>query len=360
MPQLSSGPSNGSDITKAVALLKQTLPEMNKRNIATTPENYAVWYEYVSGENSELVAAIQALDNSKSTYTNELHRDLYNRFIASAREAAVNKLSESVREVVNELLGKIGSEGEGLIRYSNSLNKFSNDVDAANDANEIRALIVQLLEETHRREESTKQMQESLATMADEMKNLRAEIARLNSEATTDALTKVHNRRAFDMDIAQSISSSKMDNRPLCMLLLDIDHFKQFNDKFGHMIGDKVLRFVATLLKKSIKGSDMVARFGGEEFAILLPETDYQGAMTVAENIRDKLAKQTLSDSAEKMQLGTITVSVGTACYHFGEEAEELIHRADRCMYEAKRQGRNRVVGEQDLPNQEHNAETFI
>ena len=98
MPQLSSGPSNGSDITKAVALLKQTLPEMNKRNIATTPENYAVWYEYVSGENSELVAAIQALDNSKSTYTNELHRDLYNRFIASAREAAVNKLSESVRE----------------------------------------------------------------------------------------------------------------------------------------------------------------------------------------------------------------------------------------------------------------------
>ncbi len=360
MPQSSPAVSDGNDITKAVALLKQTLPEMNRRNIATTPENYAVWYEYVSGENTELVAAIDALEKSKDTFSNEVHRDLYNRYIATAREAAVNKLSESVREVINELLGKIGSEGEGLSQYSSSLNQFSSQVSAANDTDEIRTLIKTLLNETQRREDAARQMQDNLATMADEMKKLRAEVARLNSEATTDALTKVNNRRAFDMEIEHLISASKMEARPLCMLLLDIDHFKQFNDKFGHMIGDKVLRFVATLMKKSVKGSDMVARFGGEEFAILLPETDYKGALSVAENIRDKLAKQTLSDSAEKMQLGTITVSIGAASYRYGEQAEELIHRADNCMYEAKRQGRNRVIGEQSLEDNSDQAETFI
>ncbi|MDX1451860.1 MAG: GGDEF domain-containing protein [Oleiphilaceae bacterium] len=360
MPQASNPNSDGSDISKAVALLKRTLPEMNRRNIATTPENYAVWYEYVNGENHELISAIEELEANRTAMTSEVHRELYNRFIASAREAAVNKLSESVREVINELLSKIGSEGEGLSRYSHNLHQFSTQMDAANDADEIRSLIRHLIEETHKREEATRQMQDSLATMADEMKQLRAEIARLNSEATTDSLTKVNNRRAFDMEIENLISASKMENRPLCMLLLDIDHFKQFNDKFGHMIGDKVLRFVATLLKKNVKGSDMVARFGGEEFAILLPETDYTGAISVAENIRDKLAKQTLSDSAEKMQLGTITVSIGAACYQYGELAEELIHRADTCMYEAKRQGRNRVIGEQQLSQNDTGSQTFI
>ncbi len=352
--------NDNNDITKAVALLKQTLPEMNRRNIATTPENYAVWYEYTNGENSALVNAIKSLESSNTHLSNEVHRELYERYIASAREAAVNQLSESVKEIINDFIVKVGTEGADLYRYSETLSSFSSKVSSAGDTGDVKQLVVQLLEETRRRESATNMMQSSLEEMAAEMKKLRSEVARLNSEATTDALTKVNNRRAFDLEIENCISTCKMDSKPLCLLLIDIDHFKQFNDKFGHMIGDKVLRFVATLLKKNVKGSDSVSRFGGEEFAILLPETDYNGALAVAENIRERLAKQTLSDSTEKVQLGSITISIGVAAYHYGEPAEDMIHRADLCMYEAKKLGRNRVVGEQNSSQNNASEETFI
>ncbi len=352
--------TDSNDLSRAVSLLKQTLPEMSKRNIATTPENYAVWYEYVNGRNADLVKAINQLDSESSSFTQEIHRELYTRYIASAREAAVNELSESVREIINDFLSKIGDEGAGLSHYAQTLAHVSNQVGSVNDISDIKSLLSELMEETRKREDATQAMQSTLEEMATEMKKLRAEVARLNSEATTDSLTKVSNRRAFDMEIENQISTSKMDSKPLSLLMLDIDHFKQFNDRFGHMIGDKVLRFVATLLKKNVKGSDSVSRFGGEEFAILLPETDYDGAMAVAENIRERLAKQTLSDSAEKIQLGTITISIGVACYQYGENAEELIRRADACMYEAKKQGRNRVIGEKAIQKQNGSNEAFI
>jgi len=341
--------SNTDDISKAIALLKQTLPEMNKRNISTTPENYAIWYEYVSGKNTKLIDAIHLLDKQHASFSDNVLKELYITHIANTHQAAVNQLSISVKTIINDFLIKIASEGKGLSNYANTLAEFSKKVEGVDDINDIRQLISHILEETRKQETSTQNMQTSLETIAAEMKNLRAEVAKLNAEATTDSLTKINNRRAFDMEVDNCVSNCKSQEKPLCLLFLDLDHFKIFNKKFGHTIGDKVLRFVATLLKNNIKGSDFVARFSGEQFIILLPETEYSDALTVAENIRDRLSKQTLSDSAEKIELGTITASIGVADYQYGESAEDLIRKADKCMHEAKRAGRNRVVGEKEL-----------
>ena len=337
---------HSDDVSKAVDLLKKTLPEMNKRNIATTPNNYAIWYEFVVGENPDLTEAIQELDKKKTTYTTEILQSLYEKYIADAHEAAVNNLSNSVKEIIHNFLNKVNKEGQGLTDYARTLSSFSEKMENASDISDIKSLIAHLLNETKKRESATQSMQTSLESMALEMKKLRAEVSKLNSEATTDSLTKVNNRRAFDMEIENFISASKADKKPLSLLLIDLDDFKRFNEQFGHTIGDKVLRFVATLLKNNIKGCDSVSRFAGEQFAILLPETAYEGAFIVAENIRERLSKQTLSDSAEKIELGTVTASIGVSSYIYGETAEQLIRKADKFMHEAKRAGKNKVMGD--------------
>ncbi len=340
---------HSDDVSKAISLLKQTLPEMNKRNIASTPSNYAIWYEYVTGENKELISAINELDNKKTLYTVEVLQTLYNNYISNAHEAAVNKLSESVREIIHNFLAKVCNEGLGLSNYAQTLASFSSSIQNINHLDDIRELVHHLIHETHKREEATQSMQTSLESMALEMKKLRAEVAKINSEATMDSLTKVNNRRAFDVEIEGLITASKADSKSLCLVMVNIDFFKSFNEEFGHSVGDKVLRFVASLIKNNIKGSDSVARFSGEQFAILLPETNFEGALKVAENIREKLAKQTLSDSAEKKELGTITASFGVSAYHIGENSEQLIMKADSALKDAKNSGRNKVVGNNQI-----------
>jgi len=352
--------SNIDDISKAIALLKQTLPEMNKRNIPTTPENYAVWYEYVNGKNSNLIDAISLLDKQRTSFSGKILKELHTEHIANAHQAAVNQLSASVKDIINDFLAKVSAEGKGLTHYAQTLSEFSKKVESFNDIEDIKQLISHLLDETKKREDATHSMQTSLETMAMEMKKLRAEVSKLNSEATTDSLTRINNRRAFEMEVDNFVATSKAESKALSLLFVDLDQFKSFNDKFGHTIGDKVLRFVATLLKNNIKGSDSVARFAGKQFTILLPETEYQHAMTVAENIRDRLSKQTLSDSAEKIELGTITASIGVAIYKYGENSEELVRKADKCMHEAKRAGRNQVVGEKNLKQSSKEAKQTL
>ncbi|MFV1872843.1 MAG: GGDEF domain-containing protein [Oleiphilus sp.] len=338
------------DVSKAIRLLKQTLPEMNKRQIASTPNNYAVWYEFVAGENKALVAAINALDEKKTQYTKEVLQTLYNEHISDAHEAAVNQLSDSVKQVIHDVLSKISQEEHGLSDYAQTLADFSERAEHIAHLDDIKDLVLNLIGETKKREEATLSMQTSLESMALEMKKLRAEVAKINSEAITDSLTKVNNRRAFDTDVENFMNASKANTKPLCLVMVNIDHFKIFNDKFGHSIGDKVLRFVASLIKNNIKGRDSVARYGGDQFTILLPETNYEGALILAESLRDKLAKQTLSDSAEKIELGTITASFGVSIFQTSESSEQFIRKTEIALKQAKDSGRNQVTGNnQDL-----------
>tara|TARA_R110002073_G_scaffold69453_11_gene172467 strand:- start:28873 stop:29937 length:1065 start_codon:yes stop_codon:yes gene_type:complete len=333
------------DVSKAISLLKQTLPEMNKRNIASIPSNYALWYEYVTGENKKLVSTINELDAKKTRFTSELLQSLYNEFISDAHEAAVNRLSISVKEIIHDFLEKVSKEGQGLSDYAHTLASFSSQAESISHLDDLKNLVHHLIYETQKREEATQSMQTSLESMALEMKKLRSEVAKINSEATTDSLTKANNRRTFDAEIEALINASKVESQALCLVLVDIDHFKAFNEKFGHSVGDKVLRFVASLVKNNTKGSDSVARYSGKQFALLLPETNFEGALIVAENIREKLAKQTLSDSAKKIELGTITASFGVASYEAKESSEQLIHKADTALRDAKQAGRNKVIG---------------
>src|SRR5690606_14455509 len=168
-------------------------------------------------------------------------------------------------------------------------------------------------------------------------------------ESMLDPLTKIANRKSFDEGIEAAIGEADANDAPLCLLIIDIDHFKNFNDTFGHQTGDQVLRLIAMTLKSNIKGRDLAARYGGEEFVAILPHTDLRGAVIVAENIRKAVQAKELLKRSTGEKLGRITASFGVASYTFGDNSNTFIERADRCLYAAKRSGRNRVVSETEL-----------
>lgn len=144
--------------------------------------------------------------------------------------------------------------------------------------------------------------------------------------------------------MASAILNANSEDLPLCLIVADIDHFKRFNDTHGHLVGDKILRTVASTIKDSIKGRDLVARIGGEEFAILLPNTPAEGGAILAESIRQIFDKMDLKKKNSGEPISPLTVSFGVTDYKKGESSEAFFHRADQALYRSKAKGRNRVT----------------
>ena len=162
--------------------------------------------------------------------------------------------------------------------------------------------------------------------------------AELQHLATSDGLTGLFNRRYLDTTLASELDRSKRYGHTLSIMMFDVDHFKLFNDEHGHDQGDRVLQVLSTTVKELLRTSDIACRYGGEEFLVILPETDLEGAMAIAERVRETVS-QTLVDGL------TVTISIGVACYPrtLVENYQKFIEAADKALYEAKAAGRNCV-----------------
>ena len=163
--------------------------------------------------------------------------------------------------------------------------------------------------------------------------------------ATIDALTNLNNRRQFELRLLQEIATTKRQNNPLCAMMIDIDFFKKVNDTYGHASGDAVLRGVASIIKSTLRESDIPSRYGGEEFAVLLPYTHIDEAKIVGERLRKAVESTPISindEDSEAQSIG-VTISMGLAEFNTKESGEELFERADKALYKAKEGGRNRV-----------------
>jgi diguanylate cyclase (GGDEF)-like protein len=172
--------------------------------------------------------------------------------------------------------------------------------------------------------------------------NTLGDFRRVASQAATDALTGLANRRSFDDELALEWRRAERVGDSLALLLIDLDNFKSINDELGHQAGDAVLRRVAAILDSGARQVDLAARYGGEEFALLTPETDIVGATKLAERLRSAIEAATvkLPNGAEV----SVTASVGVAVKGELERAEQLVTAADEALYEAKRNGKNRIV----------------
>jgi diguanylate cyclase len=332
------------DQEKAAKLALSALERMRDLAVPATPSNYTVWYVYCRGSAPDLKRDLDVLISNRHSFTNDRNTEIYERYFGFAAERrALRDTGERLEQAINKLMTAIGEAGNDSAHYSEALADFSGRLDATGDKAEIRQIIADVLLETKRMAEQHHKLQDELNGSALEMQELRESIKDARREALTDALTGIANRKAFDERLREEIEDANSDTTPLSLLLIDIDHFKQFNDSYGHQFGDQVLKLVARTFTECIKGRDFAARYGGEEFVILLPKTELGNAVTLANQIRETVAKKKIVNRQSGQNLGHITISIGASQLQPGESDEGIISRADQALYVAKNSGRNRV-----------------
>jgi diguanylate cyclase len=239
--------------------------------------------------------------------------------------------------------------------YDAKLSGASEKLRHAKNRDQIKAVVDGLVKSTREMQETNKALENRLALSKTEISNLQHSLEAIRAESLTDPLTGLGNRKYFDRSIDMAVQTALASGEPLSLLMFDIDHFKSFNDSYGHLTGDQVLRLVAMSLKQTIKGQDITARYGGEEFAVVLPNTGLRQALTVADHIRRAVMAKELKKKSTGEILGRVTISVGVSMLKPDDDTDSLIERADACLYAAKRNGRNRVICEVDP---EYAAET--
>ena len=233
---------------------------------------------------------------------------------------------------------------EHLRQYGSTLSHWTTELGQCRTVENLVQAVTTLATETARASERNRDLEKQLAASSARITRLKDNLEGLKREATTDSLTGLTNRKAFNIRLRRALLEAKADGKPVSVLLIDVDHFKSVNDTYGHQTGDMVLRLIGRLLLQNLKGRDTSARYGGEEFAALLVGADLQAGVIVANQIRAALeSKRLVRKQSNDGAAGQITVSVGVAQFRPNETAGSLLDRADAAMYQAKQLGRNRV-----------------
>ena len=321
------------------------MSSMRGRRIPTTPQNFAIWYEYHEGSNPSLCRAIDLLLSNGHDFREVVLEELYEKFFTAASEQrALRETSRRIEDTLKEVISAVGEAGDDTRRFGVALRDISGEIAAGRTS--LAELIAKLVIETREMSSHSDLLNLNLTQSSQTIGKLKTDLDHIRRDATTDVLTGIANRRLFDMSLREAVNKAMENGRPLTLLMLDIDHFKRFNDSWGHHTGDEVLKLVAQTLKETVKGQDVVARYGGDEFAIVLPETQLDDAIIVGNNIRRAFERRRITKKASNDLIGGITVAVGAARYECGEPIANLVERADAALYRAKRDGRNRVVAE--------------
>ncbi|MCP3661837.1 MAG: GGDEF domain-containing protein [Gammaproteobacteria bacterium] len=324
--------------------IRLVLPLMTRHQIPTSPENYAVWYTYVSGENQELNEHIDQLIESEEHFSDEINQQLFDEHISNCNIEQLEKLRQRLTILTEDTGLSLNNPRTQVGLYTQTLNSFSQECQSADCKEVIQGLLSEVIQETHSIKGTMERMELELKEKSAEIDAVREELEVVRHQASTDPLTGLGNRNTFDRTMEHMSLEATKEKQALCLVMLDIDDFKIINDLHGHVIGDKVIRFIAEILSNSIKGRDQSARYGGEEFAIILPETPLTGGMILTEHIRKQISKTRLTRLANGESLGMVTISAGVAQYRYGEGMSSFISRADKALYRSKRQGKNRVT----------------
>jgi diguanylate cyclase len=333
---------------RTMAFAEIALGQIKALRQPAIPRNYEIWYTYATGYNPALNQTINETLAREGTLSAKALDDIYDGFLSPARlTERIDFVGAKVVDEIDQVMAMIDAALGTTSSYSETLTDASEKLGTA-DREALRALIENLVRSTVQVEHTNYSLEARLKASKQEINQLQENLETVRNESLTDPLTGLANRKYFDQMLERAAAEAKAQGEDLSLVLTDIDHFKTFNDSYGHLTGDQVLRLVAQAVKQNVKGQDIAARYGGEEFAIILPNTPLRHATTVADHIRRAVACKELIKRSTGENLGRVTISVGVAVLHENELVPTLIERADACLYAAKRNGRNLVISETD------------
>ncbi len=323
--------------------LRLSLRSLSQHGLEPTPINYSVLFAYHSGRCDKLRRVVDQRLQQDLKLTDELCDSLFRRYIFDCDEYLMALYRDDLMQVVAQMLGNLTDFIGETHTASETFENYASSLSTATGLKEVLQTVARLIADTRGLAQRTQGLESQLAESIHEVQVLRRELDTAKQEAQTDGLTGLLNRRAF-WEILEAKTEAMTDRLPIvCMLVIDVDFFKEVNDKHGHIAGDRVLKAVADMLIETVKGRDRVGRIGGEEFAILLPDTLLTGARSVAEDVRKRIANKSVALRG-KAESVSISVSVGIGCYQKGEGTEAFFQRCDQALYKAKQQGRNQVA----------------
>lgn len=314
-----------------------------------TPRNYEIWYAYATGYHPSLNLKInETIQQTGALSDNELDR-IYATYLSPTRlSERIDKVGIQVMGEIEQVMAMIDAAAGSANSYTESLHDMTEKLGQSKDREGLRAIVESLVQTAKEMEVSNQKLEERLNASKQEINDLQVNLEAVRTESLTDPLTQLANRKFFDLSLEHAIADARAKSEPLSLMMTDIDHFKNFNDSFGHLTGDQVLRLVAMSVKQNVKGQDTAARYGGEEFAVILPNTVLRSALTVADHIRRAVMTKELMKRSTGEHLGRVTISIGVAALQKSDSVQTLIERTDACLYAAKRHGRNRVMCETD------------
>jgi diguanylate cyclase len=332
-----------TDANRAISMMRDN-------EITPTPTAYEFWYRYACKSDPVLVDAIDSLIARSGRITSRTMDRLRTELYGKADDDSLSRLLDATAHQLTTMSNYVAGANGDAHQYHSNLTDSSAALQDQMDPAQLQRLVDKLMADTAQMIEKTGRLEAQLASSGNEIKTLRNELEKAKSESRTDALTGLANRKAFQSYLEAQAARAMADKKPLCVAFCDIDHFKSFNDTWGHRMGDEILRLVGHSLEHLCNGIGFPARYGGEEFVIVFPGRELIATGDVVDQVRDFISNKTVRTKQSQQSVGRVTMSFGVAQLTWEDRIEDLVERADAALYLAKRTGRNRVCLETELP----------